>query len=601
MEANIPSRRYSVNAINITKSIKRIDSLNLDTFNWFEEDLDTAKKYEAYLHDPVKIRRIDQVVEAQVRQEDDERPQETLYPYSPLLFACSIALVMATIVGSFYLQLLSEVVSLVLISFPFYYLSAVMYNLIYNILRYSSLKKEWRMHLLTLKGSIRFLCFSLLYYLSKFAILRADSFAIQNTISSIFTFSFGYLIEELALLVISSNFILAAFRDSLIQSLYRLNILESIQRAISSQEGRVAFVPLTEKDSTLAGKPVLELKKIDVFSKSYEADFNIALYQAKSFEYPKRRVFQKAIAKLMFEFLSRNHNISISFLDLSEFITDTEACRDVFNILDVDQDEYITPNDFISSVLSIYENHSNLLKSLHDTKNVMVSLSKIIFFFLLLSMVFISLWIFDLDMQKIIGIAVSAHLSINMSISEAVKNVLLSVIFIFVNNHYKIGDSIIIGQNSDQVLKVKKLDLHYTIFSQLNGQCNSIPNFVLYSSNITNLSRSYEQWEIIKFSFETTDFSPEIISDLEDCVAIFLDKNPLLFFKHFKIRPLDSFQSLTNADRVANTASQSNLLLCVKCKFTDNLKIKTLRHCGLKKFLLETLPKVTSPKEVSSK
>src|SRR5262249_1864808 len=138
-----------------------------------------------------------------------------------------------------------------------------------------------------------------------------------------------------------------------------------------------------------------------------------------------------------------------------------------------------------------------LAHSIRDTQEALDKLGGIVFASVIVVLCFFFIWIFGLDVYSTIGVTVSVVLSLNLSIAEPLKNFLLSVIFLFIFHFYTIGDKVIVS--GEDVLTVKRIELLSTKFVKWNAQETYIPNYKLYSSNITNLSRSLEQWESVDF------------------------------------------------------------------------------------------------------
>ena len=193
----------------------------------------------------------------------------------------------------------------------------------------------------------------------------------------------------------------------------------------------------------------------------------------------------------------------------------------------------MTRAEFRDSLLSIYAAQRYLAHSIRDTQEALDKLGSVIFLTIIMILCFFFIWIFGLDVYSTIGVTVSVVVPLNLGIAEPLKNFLLSVIFLFIFHFYTIGDRVIVS--GEDVLVVKHIELLSTKFVKWNGQETYIPNYKLYSSNITNLSRSLEQWESVDFELPLN--TPEgKLDDLRGCLRLFVDEHREYFYHNVEMR-----------------------------------------------------------------
>ena len=418
---------------------------------------------------------------------------------------------------------------------------------------------------------------------------------------------------------ISIKFNERAFRKRLLESRFKLYVVDHLkeyseQSAIQSQ---ITFRPLDysgvgERDALLGSQELGTVEEIvrltepkqtstrrlstrpgdfGLFRRIFRSRLtsNVYKYVRKEGEQLVMSAYDiKAQAKQLFEALCPQPRTWLLKTDFAMIFQNERALTDAFSVFDLDDDGKVMRAEFRDSLMSIYSGQRYLAHSIRDTQEALDKLGSIIFIAISVVLCFVFIWIFGLDVYSTIGVTVSVMLSLNLSIAEPLKNFLLSVIFLFVFHFYTIGDRVIVS--GEDVLVVKHIELLSTKFAKWNGNETYIPNFKLYTSNITNLSRSLEQWESVDFEMplDTTDGR---LNDLRDCLRLFVDEHREYFYPNVEMRAKVAGE-VGKADSIKDTLTYTAR---IKCRYTQlETRINT-RHSKLMRFLRDVVRETSTP------
>ena len=200
------------------------------------------------------------------------------------------------------------------------------------------------------------------------------------------------------------------------------------------------------------------------------------------------------------------------------------------------------------------------------------------------------LTLFEFNVTSLLTLTLSAVIGLNFMIGDLARHFLSSLMLLFINHPFDIGDTIVVGLFEEgcylkDILTVKHINLMTTVFTRWNGQETYVPNHMLANAPfMTNLSRTIEQWEMIEF--KVPSITPEsALTDLRRRIGSFLQANETYYYKVFDLHAIvaaDMAESQKNIDEL-------EFNLRVKCKPTSDSQKRWARHAKLLKFIKVTL------------
>lgn len=630
-------KRFSVNALKITESLAaktdaeipddslasrdRSDSeAEHGFFDWFGEDNQRAQENRNELDSFEGITKLDTILSENQRlvlEKEERREQSTswfltlLREYAVWLYTgCTVVLVLFVIDQLTYKMVPPSVSTVIILSS----LTTILYLAIRQFAPSETIAKVSD-YIDQAAPAISLWLASLLVI----ATFKDNNLDVSRPAICLFIFTTSYLMLRLGFSMTAARFKRLAYGKKMMQVQWRLCLLQYLEEQVKKQCYDSIFQPLSynqadtdrllenneNMSSSMEGNLSLAttMKRLSVNPEGFirfERQIAPLLRPSQFDEHmkskPGTRMLQKAYARLLYhhmiEHTEQNPSPQLTLNHFSKFFYDQSVAREAFEIFDNDQDGQISKSDFRFVVLDIYERQANLRRSLVDTGKALDSLLVIVSAVLCIILSFVFMWVYDLNLPQIIGLAVSITLSINMSVSEATKNVLLSMIFIFVNNVFNIGDQVII-MPGDEVVIVHKIDLHHTIFKRATGQHLLIPNFKLYSTNIANVSRAQEQWERFDFAVPVQALTQTFVTDLSDCIEIFLGNNPKHFYPMLKLQPIKRILSESSSSKPEDATKNLSMTLMIKCKPTDSPTKVIRRYALIQKFLSDVLQRIT--------
>lgn len=302
----------------------------------------------------------------------------------------------------------------------------------------------------------------------------------------------------------------------------------------------------------------------------------------------------KVLARDIFRHLCpmslRKHMILDDFKPI--FQTDS-ASSDAYFIFDRDRDGSITRKEFRTTMVSIFKEQRNVHNSIKDAAQALSKLHTIILTGLSIIVLFLSLAVFNIQVQSLLTLGLSIILGLNFIIGEAAKNTFISLVFLFVQHPYDVGDRVTVGSISNvELLTVKQINLLNTIFKRWNGHEIYMANHNLSNNTIVNISRSTEQWERIDFeiyapSRDTTKAGGEEdqLGKFRDALESFLRVHAADYYTQFDLR------AIVAADVGRNETSLDTLCftLRIQCKATVDSQKRWNRHARLIAFVKRTV------------
>ncbi|GIL52977.1 hypothetical protein Vafri_8704, partial [Volvox africanus] len=177
------------------------------------------------------------------------------------------------------------------------------------------------------------------------------------------------------------------------------------------------------------------------------------------------------------------------------FGDDGDMAKKAFEVFDTDKDGLLSLNDVRDRVVAIYAERSNMARSLRDTDSIVRSLElslgiAIHFIFL---MIYLVVW--GVPILKGFSVFSSTVLALTFIFGNSAKNAFESVMFLFVEHPYDVGDMVYFNGDS---MRVKRISLLYTDFVKWTNEEVYIPNTKVMSLEIVNWTRTKKKFELHK-------------------------------------------------------------------------------------------------------
>eukprot|EP00873_Tetraselmis_striata_P024661 jgi/Tetstr1/444925/TSEL_032743.t1 len=195
---------------------------------------------------------------------------------------------------------------------------------------------------------------------------------------------------------------------------------------------------------------------------------------------------------------------SINLKDVRLFYPDTaEGKRDAkraFSLFSNNPQASVTMQQVVDAVLEIYTARGNIAKSLSNTESMIGSLQSCLaaglhFLFFALYMV-----IWQIDVLAGFSAFSATVLGLSFIFGNSIRNLFESMLFLFVEHPYDIGDWVEIDGALYEVIKITLMHTHF----EANGRVPALfPNFSLLPKQIRNMTRRPEHLELL---FVEVDF-----------------------------------------------------------------------------------------------
>lgn len=346
-------------------------------------------------------------------------------------------------------------------------------------------------------------------------------------------------------------------------------------------EDNEATVPVTHSSSQSYEKFSKKLRK------------HMKLYGYSQFEENKsglKDTEARILARDLFNFLCPRGKDILTMGDLLPCFASSQAAKDAYEIFDQDQDGTISKKEFRNTIVAIYADLRDLTQSIKTAGTALDKLDVILKLVFVAGMSVILLTVFEFNVTNLLTLTLSAVIGLNFMIGDLARHFLSSLILLFVNHPFDIGDTIVVGLFEEgcylkDILTVKQINLMNTVFTRWNGQETYVPNHMLANAPfMTNLSRTVEQWEMLEF--KVPSIIPEsALTDLRKKIGAFLQLNDNYYYKVFDMHAIvaaDMAESEKNIDEL-------EFNLRVKCKPTSDAQKRWARHAKLLKFIKVTL------------
>ncbi|TPX37039.1 hypothetical protein SmJEL517_g00849 [Synchytrium microbalum] len=212
----------------------------------------------------------------------------------------------------------------------------------------------------------------------------------------------------------------------------------------------------------------------------------------------------KMLSKRLFLSLKRGSSGILVPADFRPYFPTQAETMAAFKLLDKDENGDISPQEMRTTIIEIYRERLSLDKSIRDGNQAMHKLDGLLKVFMFALIIFICLGIWGVNITNFLAGLISLWLGILFAIGATIKNLLESVIFLFLTHPYDVGDRVEIDGNT---YIVKEFALSVTVFRTPDGKEVIAPNPVLLTKFINNIRRSGPQVEtvLLKLSGDTTE------------------------------------------------------------------------------------------------
>lgn len=435
---------------------------------------------------------------------------------------------------------------------------------------------------------------------------------IPKTMICFFVYFNLKLLQSIFLQRFRSKFLQRTFKMRIIESRFKCYIVDQLKEAADliyqrntprinshfSTQADISAKNNRESQSLLMANPpsspIPKARDYNVFKKNLIQKFNSVGYESASTTPPKTDIEAKLLAKDIFTFLCPHDRDYLSIEDFRNIFKTESATKDSYYIFDRDYDGRVTKREFRITVVSIFKDQRNLNASVLNSSVALNKLDTLANLVVILMSLFISLTIFEIQVQSLLTLMLSFVIGVSFVIGEAAKNAFGGLLFMFNDHPYDVGDRIFLSSFSNiEDLMVLQVNIMTTIFRRWNGQEVSISNGNLSNTTIINLSRTQEQWERIDFEILitnseqllTTNHNVDPMIKFREQLDLFLKCYSNDYFSVFELR------AIVAADFGRNECTLDTIcfMLKIQCKPTIESHRKIIRHSRLIAFVKKTI------------
>ncbi|KAK6543342.1 hypothetical protein TWF694_000093 [Orbilia ellipsospora] len=231
-----------------------------------------------------------------------------------------------------------------------------------------------------------------------------------------------------------------------------------------------------------------------------------------------------------------------------------EEAKSAFVMLDKDENGDISLDEMITQLLEVARERKTLAKSMGDIDSAISALNSLLSSIVFIIIIFVFVAFLNQNFVTTLGTAGATLLSLSFVFATTAQEILGSCVFIFVKHPYDVGDRM--DLNGKEYV-VEHISLLYTIFRQVDtNKFVQIPNNILNTQNVENVSRSGPMRETITFSVNF-DTSMRDIMLLKAELTTFVEENTR-DFRH------------DNLNVEINSVSLASLELRVEIKYKGN-------------------------------
>lgn len=323
--------------------------------------------------------------------------------------------------------------------------------------------------------------------------LRSWSFYFEKTLLVLFVFFILLALAKYFLELARFHFHRIAYEERVEEINYKCQVISGLYQAINSP-GRHVKVNRHAMQLYL-----LPDKRGDFYDEKRTADLANDIYQALV---PQNR-----------DYLTRD--------DFSNYFS-PEDLDDAFRVFDRAGNEDPSREEVTAAIMDIYQERECVRSGLSNNDRVIGKLDDSFRFCVFFLTITFAIPIFDLGAAAILVIFGILWTAIGYLFQNTAGMVFNSMVFVFVEHAFDVGDRVIIDK---EFLMVERVEIFTTIFRRWDGTAVYIPNSELAGKNIYNIRRSGSQTDSIDLSLEA-DTSIDSIWNLRDRLVEYAKGEP---------------------------------------------------------------------------
>lgn len=178
--------------------------------------------------------------------------------------------------------------------------------------------------------------------------------------------------------------------------------------------------------------------------------------------------------------------------DFEPAFTDAETAHKAFRVFDKDNNGDLSRAEIKTTLLKVYKERRLLSRSMRDVGIALKTLDHILLFFAFCILFFISLSVFNVNVETSLTSLYSLFIGASFIFRNAASSAFDAIMFLFVTHPFDTGDRCFID---DENFVVKKMGLFATVFTRADGTETYYFNSLLFNKFIVNARRSGKTFE----------------------------------------------------------------------------------------------------------
>ncbi|XP_058103861.1 mechanosensitive ion channel protein 10-like [Magnolia sinica] len=363
---------------------------------------------------------------------------------------------------------------------------------------------------------------------------------VTRTLIAILVGSIIWLVKIVLVKMLASWFHFSKYFDRLKESIFHQHILDTLsgeplaelsrlpsQRKTMQRDGKIDMEQLRKlsrgSPSTWGVKRLMShVKSTALFTtlkhpnKGTEGEGSKKEQRKISSEREARRA-----AKLIFKTVAKPGARYIEEDDLLKFLKKDEV-RTIFPLFRGAETGKIGKSGLGNWVVNAYHERRVLAFSLKDTRALTQQIDRLVSALCITVIIAVFLLVTGIATTNVIFLITSQLLLMGFMFGNTCKAIFESMIFIFVQQPYDIGDRCVIDGIE---MVVEEMKLLTTTFLRFDNKKIDYPNVVLFTKTISNVSRSPKMGETIEFSIDAST-SEYTFNEMKMDIKIYIDSKP---------------------------------------------------------------------------
>ncbi|EEF46122.1 conserved hypothetical protein [Ricinus communis] len=211
--------------------------------------------------------------------------------------------------------------------------------------------------------------------------------------------------------------------------------------------------------------------------------------------------------------------------DLLRFMIKEEVDL-VLPLFEASENGQIDRKSLTDWVVKVYKDRKALAHALGDTKTAVKQLNKLVTGILIIVTIVIWLLLIEVATTKVLMVLLSQFLVAAFMAKNTCKTVFEALMFVFVMHPFDVGDRCVVD---GVALLVEEMNILTTVFLKLDNEKIYYPNSVLANKPISNYYRSPDMGDAVEFSIDFATPS-EKIGLLKDKIKQYLENTPQYWY-----------------------------------------------------------------------